>query len=90
MAELKSHIDQSHMAKVILLCPVQGSSAVGCDFIVWRKPAATFLQLSRPQPFVATCVREEVPPVSIGFDAFAARMEQELASQDGESEEGGS
>ena len=46
------------------------------QYIILRRPVETFLQLSRPQPIQVPPVRPATPPVSIGFDAFAARFEQ--------------
>ena len=55
---------------------VLGEDAVFRDYICLQKPPETFLQLSRPQPMVVPSVPEPAPPVSIGFEAFAARFNQ--------------
>ena len=55
------------------IAPLDASIPVFRDYIVLQKPSEPSLQLSRPQQMIVPSVLEREPPVSIGFEAFAAR-----------------
>ena len=46
------------------------------DYVLRAAPPEAYMQLSRPQQVVAPPVPEVQPPVSVGFEAFAARFER--------------
>lgn len=45
------------------------------DFLVWRRPASAYKDVSRPQP-MREPVPSEPPPASILYDVFRQRVEQ--------------
>ena len=53
-----------------------GEGAELRNYVCFLRPSETFLQLSRPQPMVVPPVPESVPPISMGFEAFAAKFNQ--------------